>query len=180
MPGLTRHMSACSHSDPVANLPVPKPGTCRAGWSLAWNRTHIASESPLLSNGHDGQARPAWWRAVWGQTLCQSTAASDTPASGRPPLLSPARPPAAANHPVHHHLRLRLSSQIPMANSLEMHKSMASFPPPAFFSAPPNPLRKKKLPSASGTARKPCLSWGSENLRVKSSWHPPYYGQTDY
>lgn len=54
------------------------------------------------------------------------------------------RPPAAANHPVHHHLRLR--SQIPMANGLEMHKSMASFPPPAFFSAPPNPnpLRNKK------------------------------------
>ena len=53
--GMTSGLDTCQLQNlpPVTQIqwPVPKPGTCPAGWNTT-------SKSPLLSNGHDGQARP--------------------------------------------------------------------------------------------------------------------------
>ena len=156
--GMTSGRDTCQLQNlpPVTQIqwPVPKPGTCPAGWNTT-------SKSPsLLSNGHDGQApRPghghqqASLRAVRGQT---DESRERSPLPIRHPILHPStairtlvasaaallsqsqtRPPDRGSHPVHHLGTSAPNSQWATPNGLEVHKSMASFPPPAFFSAPP-------------------------------------------
>lgn len=140
--GMTSGVDTCQLQDlpPVIQIqrPVPKPGTCPAGWN-----THRKRKRPFGM-----MARPASWRGVRGQT----DESREKVASANPPCIPYPPPPSsthrdthasglrcsrrprqpAANHPVHHRLSAP-KSQWPMPNGLEVHKSMASFPPPGFL-----------------------------------------------
>ena len=131
--GMTSGRDTCQLQNlpPVTQIqwPVPKPGTCPAGWNTT-------SKSPsLLSNGHDGQApRPghghqqASLRAVRGQT---DESRERSPLPIRHPILHPStamrtlvasaaallsqsqtRPRQPSGSPPRH-----LGSQFPMGNA---------------------------------------------------------------
>lgn len=136
--------SPSSHPDPAAS---PKTGNLPC--SLEHASKHRALERAWPGNGK-GQAsimasRPGSnGSESTERRLCQSAIPSPTSPFHRDTLvasaaLAVAGLPARPRQPI---IRFTTTtsapkSQMPMPNGLEVHKSMASFPPPAFFSAPP-------------------------------------------